>query len=147
LSSSLKSECAFVNEINWVTMSLASAIETTFETSNCSKSSNLIAIFYILSSLATSMCSSTNWWIRFCSSTILNFSNCSLMTRLGRGMLILTASTTSSSSCVLSLFSIDNKATFKETLLNCLSFHQWPWLVNEFDYIWNNQLFDKVQCM
>jgi hypothetical protein len=89
-----------MNEIHWVTMSLASAIETTFETLGCSTSSNSIVISFTSSSLAMSVCSSTSWRIRFCSSTILNSGNCSSMTRLGCGMPILTASAASSSSCV-----------------------------------------------
>ncbi len=94
-----------MNEINWVTMSLTSTIETTFGTSGCSKSSNLIATSSTSSSLATLMCSSTSWRIRFCSSTISNFGNYSLMIRLGYGMSILTTSAASSSSCVKILLS------------------------------------------
>ncbi len=105
MNSSLKSECAFVNEINWVTMSLTSMIETTFGTSGCSKSSNSIAISSTSLSSATWVCSSTSWWIRFCSSTISNSSNYSSMTRLGHGMPILTASVTSFFSCVTILLS------------------------------------------
>ncbi len=79
-------------------MSLAFVIQTTFGTSSCSKSSNLIAIH--LSSSTTLVRSLTSWQIRFCSSTISNFGNCSSMTRLGRGMLIQIASVVSSSSCI-----------------------------------------------